>query len=105
MLGRCHVCNSQARAQRGRKPYYLAAIDLPLQRHRLTVPYRAKLQLFERTARYVEGRLCYACYELLEAFSGEPCETPQPKQLLPQSQWPMSSVIYIKGTTWYLLPR
>ena len=46
-------------------------MDLPLQRHRLTVPYGARLELFFRTARYVEAILCYECYELLEAFSGE----------------------------------
>ena len=66
----CHVCNRSSCVPTVFQPYYLAEIDLPLQRHRLTVPYGAKLKLFERTARYVEGRLCYECYELLEAFSG-----------------------------------
>ena len=68
----CHVCNRLSCVQTSLETYYLAEMDLPLQRHRLTVPYGARLKLFERTARYVEAILCYECYELLEAFSGEP---------------------------------
>ena len=55
----CQVCNRQ-RYQLD--DYIVVALDLPLQRQRLTVPYWANLEPFEGTVRYVPYNMCLECY-------------------------------------------
>ena len=63
--GYCQVCN---RLRRGLDPYYVAEMDVPLQRRRLTVPFWGNLELFRRYLRYVPCSICLECYTCLEVF-------------------------------------
>ena len=54
----CQVCNRQ---RYHLDDYIVVALDLPLQRQRLTVPYWANLEPFEGTVRYVPYNMCLEC--------------------------------------------